>query len=109
MILTVKQKLLLKCLPKLYVGVHKKTTQLTQDYCKYLVKLTVDKIYEIYPDKNVGRLSLNWYDDKFSKTPCIDENTTCFEINFHDIYTGLPWVICRFYKDVSSVNIYLCQ
>lgn len=108
MILTVKQKLLLEELPKIY-NVHKKTTELTEDYCKSLVKLTVDKIYKIYPDRNVGRLSINWYNNEFIRTSKIDEDTTCFEINFHDVYNGLPWLICRFYKGVSKVSTYLQQ
>lgn len=108
MILTIKQKLLLDCLPNIY-NIHKKTTELTEKYCKSLVKITVDEIYKIYPDRNVGRISINWYNKDFVRTPSIDENTTCFEINFHDVYSGIPWVVCRFYKGVSKPCIYIQQ
>jgi hypothetical protein len=106
--LTIKQKLLLECLPKIY-NIHKKTTELTEEYCKSLVKLTVDEIYKIYPDRNVGRLSINWYNHDFIRTPKIDDSTTCFEINFHDVYTGKPWLICRFYKGTSKAYMYYRQ
>lgn len=107
--ITVKQKIMLETFTKLYKKIHTPETVLTIDHCKGLVKLTVDEIYKIYPDKNVGKISINWYDEKFNKPQNIDNDTYCFEINFHDLYTGLPWLICRFYKGVTRVGMYLQQ
>lgn len=104
--LTVKQKLLLDSLKKLYNKIQRQDTVLTEQYCKSLVKITVDEIYRINPDKKVGKISICWFDDKMNKTPKIDETTEAFEIDFYDIYTGVPWLICRFYKLKAKVGIY---
>jgi len=109
MILTVKQKLMYETLKKLYSKLHTKNTKFTTEYCKSIIKTGVDELYRIYPDKNIGKISVNWFDKKFNKTGEIDDNTYCFEINFHDVYTQLPWLICRFYKDQAKVSLYLKQ
>ncbi len=107
--LTVKKKIMLETFTKLFNKVHNKDVVFNSDYCKSLTKLTVKEIYKIYPDKNVGKISVNWFDDKLNKSPDIDETTNCFEINFHDRYTGIPWMICRFYKGVASVQVYVVE
>lgn len=107
--LTVKQKIMLEKFTKYYNKLHTKDIVFSMDYCKDLVKKSVTEIYKIYPDKNVGKISINWYDDKFNKTSQIDENTFCFEINFHDVYKGIPWMIARFYKGIATVGIYVIK
>ena len=82
--LTVKQKLMYSEFKKLYNKIHKKETVFSMSYCKELVKVTVSKIYEIYPDRNVGKITVNWFDKKYNKTAEIDSETYCFEINFLD-------------------------
>lgn len=107
--LTVKQKLMYSTIKKLFSKLHTKNTEFSMDYCKSVMKTTVKELYKIYPDKNVGKLSVNWFDEKFNKTPEIDKNTYCFEINFHDIYHEMPWLICRFYRGQAKVSLYLIQ
>ena len=107
--LTVKQKLLFNSLKKYFNKYHKKDTVFSKDYCKEFVKDTIKEIYKIYPDKNVGKISINWYDEKFNRAQDIDSSTFCFEINFHDVYSGLPWLIARFFKGVTKPGIYLIQ
>jgi len=107
--LTVKQKLMFQTIKKLYCKIHKKTTVFDEQYCKDVMKVTVSEMYKVYPDRNVGKIAINWFDEKFNKTARIDENTFCFEINFFDVYTGLPWLVCRFYKGTSGAMVYLVQ
>lgn len=104
--LTVKQKLLLDSLKKLYNKIQKQDTILTEQYCKDLVKITVKEIYRINPDRKAGKIAICWFDSKMNKTQKIDETTESFEIDFYDIYTGIPWLICRFYKQKAKVGIY---
>ena len=82
--------------------------ELSEDYCKAIVKTIVKEIYRVNPDKKTGRISVTWYDIKMNKTPKIDSSTYCFEVNFHDICTDLPWLICRFYSKKKAV-VYCCN
>ena len=109
MILTIKQKMLLDSIKKLYPKIHKKTTVLSEDYCNSIIKQTIDEIYKVNPDRKSGKISINWFDSKMNKTQKIDDTTDCFEINFYDVYTGMPWLICRFYKCKAKVGIYCCN
>ena len=107
--LTVKQKLMYDSFKRMYGKLHTKKTLFSTDYCKCLMKTTVKELYRLFPDKNIGKLSVNWFDEKFNKTPEITSDTYCFEINFHDVYSGIPWLICRFYKEQAKVSLYLHQ
>lgn len=108
--LTIKQKLMYEYFKKFYNKKHTKDTVFTESYCKELMKDTIKEIYKIYPDKNVGKVSIGWYDEQLNKvSKTIDEKTYCFEVNFHDLYSGIPWLICRFYRGVARVGMYLQQ
>ena len=108
--LTIKQKLMLDTFKKMYKILQTQDTILTQDYCKNVVKVTVQHLYKMFPDKNFGKLSVNWFDSQGNKPEHIDENNIeCFEICFHSQEDNKPWLISRFYKKDPKVRIYVCQ
>ena len=48
--LTTKQKVMADTLKSFYAKIHREDTVFSVEYCKRLVKITIDEIYKIYPD-----------------------------------------------------------
>ena len=68
--LTIKQRLLLDSLKVLYNKIQRQDTILSEEYCKKLVKITVDEIYRVNPDSkqiNIYGHNSRTYDIPFRK------------------------------------------
>lgn len=106
----IKEKLIINHFKRLYKINQTPTSVFTMEYCKSLVKQTVDELYKLFPDKNIGKLSINWFDSKGNKPEKINDSVQCFEICFHDRFDNMPWLICRFYKNDPKVRLFsLCN
>lgn len=107
--LSIKQKIIVEHFRKLYKLAQTPSTMLTLNYCQSLVKVTVSELYKLFPDKNIGKISINWFDSSGNKPEHIDENVVeCFEICFHEQVSNKPWMICRFYKQDAKVRMFVC-
>ena len=105
--MTIKQKMIFERFRKVYKEIQTPETIFTKDWLVQTIKRTTSELYSLFPDKNVGQLSCNCFDDKMNTTSDYGNGVWYVDINFHDRITKLPWLICRFYRQNRNVNFYI--
>ena len=107
MTLTIKQKMILERFRKIFKKIQTPDTVFTKEWLIDTVKQTTHELYSLFPDKDFGELSCNCFDSQFKNTNDYGENVYYVDISFHDKYTKIPWLICRFYKKNAKVRFYV--
>lgn len=105
--MTIKQKMIFERFKKVYKQIQTPETIFTKDWLVQTIKKTTNELYSLFPDKNVGELSCNCFDKDMNTTSNYGDNVWYVDISFHDRYTKIPWLICRFYKQNRNVNFYI--
>jgi len=107
--MTIQEKLMYEGIRKLYKKIQTPDTIFTKEWMKDTMKKTISKLYELFPSKNFGALTVNWFDVNEKKPVDFGECVYYFQICFHDKYTKVPWLICRFYKKDPIVKMYVYE
>lgn len=107
--LSIKETLIFKKFKKLYKDIQTPETVFTKEWLKETIKTTQHELYKLFPDKTFGYLSYNCFDDDFNSTADYGEKVYYVDISFHDRYTKIPWLICRFYRRNAKVRFYITQ
>lgn len=106
-LMSIKEKMMFLMLKPLYKQIQTPTTIFTKEWLKNTLKRTQSELYKLFPDKTFGQLSFNCFDDDFNITNSYGEDILYVDISFHDRYTRIPWLICRFYRKNAKVRFYL--
>lgn len=106
-VLSIKERMIYFLVTKLYKEIQTPETVFTKDWLKTTLKVTQEELYKLFPDKTFGQLSFECFDDDFKITNDYGENVYYVDISFHDRYTKIPWLICRFYRKNAKVRFYI--
>lgn len=106
-VLSIKERMIYFLMTKLYKEIQTPKTVFTKDWLKTTLKVTQEELYKLFPDKTFGQLSFECFDDDFKITNNYGENVYYVDISFHDRYTKIPWLICRFYRKNAKVRFYI--
>ncbi len=106
-VLSIKERMIYLLVTKLYKDIQTPETVFTKDWLVSTLKVTQQELYKLFPDKTFGQLSVECFNDNFKTTSDYGENVYYVDISFHDRYTKIPWLICRFYKKNAKVRFYV--
>jgi hypothetical protein len=106
-ILTIKQKMILKQFRRVFKEIQTPDTVFTKLWLIDTIKRTTNELYALFPDKDFGELSCTCFDSNMRSTTDYGEGVFYVDISFHDKYTKIPWLICRFYKKKAKVRFYI--
>lgn len=106
-VVSIKERMIFNTFKKIYKEIQTPETIFTIDWLKETLKRTQTELYKLFPDKNFGQLSFGCFDSDFKSTNTYGENVYYVDISFHDKYTKIPWLVCRFYKKNAKVRFYL--
>lgn len=107
--ITIQQKIIHDGVKKLYKDIQTPETIFTKEWMKNTMKQTVALLYKLFPAKNIGAITVTWCDENDKKPSEYGECVYYFQICFHDKYTKMPWLICRFYRRNPIVRMYLWE
>jgi len=105
--MSIKEKMILKCFKRVFKQIQTPETVFTEEWLKTTLKRTVNELYTLIPDRNFGTLSFTCFTEDGKTTNNYGTNVYYVDISFHDRYTKIPWLICRFYKQNAKVRFYL--
>ena len=105
--MTIKEKMIFNRFKKVYKEIQTPDTIFTKEWLKSTIKRTTQELYSLIPDRNFGSISCGCFDCDFNSTIDYGTNVYYVDISFHDRYTKIPWLICRFYKQNAKVRFYL--
>lgn len=105
--MTIKEKMIFNRFKKVYKEIQTPETVFTRDWLKSTVKRTTQELYSLIPDRNFGSISCGCFDENFNSTTNYGLEVYYVDISFHDRYTKIPWLICRFYRQNAKVRFYL--
>jgi hypothetical protein len=105
--LSIKERMMYLLFKKVYKQIQTPNSVFTKEWLKNVIKITQSELYKLFPDKTFGQLSYNCFDDDFKNTNDYGENIYYVDISFHDRYTKIPWLICRFYRKNAKVRFYV--
>lgn len=106
-VVSIKEKMMFNLFKKVYKEIQTPETIFTVEWLKNTLKRTQNELYSLFPDKTFGQLSVECFDDNFKSTTEYGEKVYYVDISFHDRYTKIPWLICRFYRQNAKVRFYL--
>ena len=107
MTLSIKENMILTKFRKVFKEIQTPETVFTKEWLVSTIKRTQAELYKMFPDKKFGQLSCNCFDNDLNTTTTPGENVYYVDISFHDRYTKIPWLICRFYKKNAKVRFYV--
>ena len=105
--MTIKEKFIFKRFKKVFKEIQTPDTIFTKDWLINTVKRTTHELYDLFPDRNFGELSCVCFDSNMKNTTNYGDSVYYVDLSFHDRYTRIPWLICRFYKQNRNVRFYL--
>lgn len=105
--MTIKEKMIFEHFKKVYKQIQTPETIFTKSWLVETVKRTAHDLYLLFPDKNFGELSCSCFNSDLKTTTDYGDSVYYVDISFHDRYTKIPWLICRFYKKNAKVRFYL--
>ena len=106
-VVSIKERMIFNNFKRIFKEIQTPETIFTIDWLKETLKRTQSELYKLFPDKTFGQLSVSCFNDNFETTTNYGEKVYYVDISFHDRYTRIPWLVCRFYRKNAKVRFYL--